>query len=255
MAFWAGFGHWSPPGLGQGPGPSVPEFPGGEQGGAGLCRDCLEQAGSTRGRAGAGSIHVSLLPFPEVPTAAQAAPGVLGPFQPSLRRRGECAGAGDLCPHDPCAVGLELGFSSALNVQLWLPGHRGHDWMADGGCSVPILLLQCCWKGHLELSWLWGGLHLPGLMPPHAWVPPCPSPGHSHHPESPGVSQCSSQGKTEPSPRELRGPGRAGAGLALGRSCHTCPLSLSPSTGSIVSLHVCDALPSRRLGFEVEIKH
>lgn len=49
-------------------------------------------------------------------------------------------------------VGLELGFSSALNVQLWLPGHRGHGWMADGGCCVPILLLQCCWKGHLELS-------------------------------------------------------------------------------------------------------
>lgn len=26
-----------------------------------------------------------------------------------------------------------LGLSSAPNVQLWLPGHRGHGWMAGGG--------------------------------------------------------------------------------------------------------------------------
>lgn len=70
VAFWAGFRHWA----GAGPGPSMPEFPGGEQEGAGPCRDCPEQGGSTQGRAGAGSIHISLLPFPEVPPAAQAAP-------------------------------------------------------------------------------------------------------------------------------------------------------------------------------------
>lgn len=134
-----------------GQGPSVPEFPGGEQEGAGPCRDCPEQGGSTQGRAGAGSIHISLLPFPEAPPAAQAAPGVLCPFQPRLGRKGECAG--DLCPVSP-DVGLELGTAgveqcpqrAALAARAqgtWLDGRWGAD-------SVPRLL-QCCWTGHLEL--------------------------------------------------------------------------------------------------------
>lgn len=140
VAFWAGFRHWSPTGLGQGPGPCVPECPGGEWEGAGPCRDCLEQGGSTRGRAGAGSIHVSPPLSPEALPAAHAVPGVLCPFQPSLRRKGECAGAGGLCPSVPMASPVPwgwswelLGFSSAPGVQLWLPGRRGHGWMADGG--------------------------------------------------------------------------------------------------------------------------
>lgn len=54
---WSGVRHWSPTGLGQGSDPSVPEFPGGEQEGAGLCRDCLEQGRSTQGRPGAGWGH------------------------------------------------------------------------------------------------------------------------------------------------------------------------------------------------------
>lgn len=90
-----------------GQGPCVPEFLGGEQQGGGPCRDCLEQGGNTQGRAGAGSI--SLLPFPEAPPAAQAASGVLCPFQPGLRRKDECAGARGLYPMSPLCHGAGAG--------------------------------------------------------------------------------------------------------------------------------------------------
>lgn len=166
------------------------------------------------------------------------------------------------CPHGfPCALGLELAFSSAPSVQLWLPGHRGRGWMADGDYSVPRLLLPCCWKGHLELLILGRSAlarahptprlatkdqrgFLPALQLSTATTKSplgCPS---AHPRDGQSLLQ-----------RELRGPGGAGAGLVSDGSCCMCPSSLSPSTGSIVSLHACDALPLRRLGFEVEIKH
>lgn len=172
------------------------------------------------------------------------------------------------CPRGfPCAVGLELGFSSAPNVQLWLPGHRGHGWMADGGYSVPRLLCnaagRCTWSclDFGEACTCQGSCHLrPGQEGP-ARVPPCPSPEHSHHRESPGMSQCSSRaGQSLLQRGELRegscgalaeaGPGCLRAGPAARIHRH-CPHPWAPS----VSLHVCDALSPQRLGFEVEIKH
>lgn len=192
-----------------GQGPSVPEFPGGEQEGAGPCRDCPEQGGSTQGRAGAGSIHISLLPFPEAPPAAQAAPGVLCPFQPHLGRKGECAG--DLCPVSP-GVGLELGTAgveqcpqrAALAARAqgtWLDGRWGLT-VSPGSCNAAGRGTWSCLSR--ERSALGRAHPTPGLARKHQ--PSLPFTEHSHHHESPGLSQCSSQGWAEPPAAGAAGP-------------------------------------------------
>lgn len=167
-----------------------------------------------------------------------------------------------MSPWVPLCLGAGAGVLQCLpNVQLWLPGHRGHGWMADGVCSVPKLLLPCCWKGHLELLILGRSAlararpaprlatkdqrgSLPALQLSTATT------------ESPlGCPSAHSMAGQSLLQRELQGPGRAEARLVSDGSCCTCPSSLSPSMGSIMSLHVCDVLLPWRLGFEVEIKH
>lgn len=141
------FRHWSPFGLGQGPGLSVPEFPGGEQEGAEPCRDCPEQGGSTGGQSRCWE-HPHLPPAsPRSPPAAQAAPGVLCWFQSSLGNVLLLEIFTPVFPWTPLCCGAVPPVCSS--------GCQGPGDMAGwqmGADSVPELLLQCCWKEHLELT-------------------------------------------------------------------------------------------------------
>lgn len=55
----------------------------------------------------------------------------------------------------PCAMGLELGTAGVQQCPQCaaLAARAQGTWLDGMGAdSVPKLLLQCCWKGHLELS-------------------------------------------------------------------------------------------------------
>lgn len=132
------------------------------------------------------------------------------------------------CPHGfPCAMGLELGTAgvqqcpqcAALAARArgtWLGGSWGLTVSPSSSCSAAGRGTWSC-VDFGELCTCQGSSRPTFGREGPAWVPPCPSPEHSHHRQSPGMSQCSSlcsQGWAEPPPAGAAGPwqswGRAG---------------------------------------------
>lgn len=132
------------------------------------------------------------------------------------------------CPHGfPCAVGLELGTAgvqqcpqcAALAARArgtWLGRSWGLTVSSSSSCSAAGRGTWSC-VDFGELCTCQGSSCPTFGQEGPAWVPPCPSPEHSHHRQSSGMSQCSSlcsQGWAEPPPAGAAGPwqsrGRAG---------------------------------------------